>query len=244
MLELFRLDHELTFPSVNLALDEPNGLLAFGGDLSPERLLHAYSQGIFPWFSEGEPLLWWSPDPRGIISTEDFYPSKSLLKSIRKNGYTATMDREFEAVLKHCAKVPRAKIQIEDEQHNNSTWITDEMIDAYKRLHKIGWAHSIEIWDAQTNLVGGLYGVAINGGFCGESMFHLKTDASKAAFYALVLHMRRHSLNFIDCQMVNPHLETLGCFEVPRTEFIAMWHRAIRQIVSDTCWTQQAVEFT
>jgi leucyl/phenylalanyl-tRNA--protein transferase len=241
MLELFRLDHQLSFPAIELALDEPNGLLAFGGDLSPERLVHAYSQGIFPWFSEGEPLLWWSPDPRGIINTQDFFPSRSLLKSIRKQGYTATMDNDFNAVIDYCAKVPRRNIELEGEEHVNSTWITDEMIAAYKKLHQLGWAHSVEVWDAQSNLVGGLYGIAINGGFCGESMFHLKSDASKTAFLALTNHMRRHKLTFIDCQMLNPHLETLGCIEVPRSEFIQMWKKATSHVPAIECWSQQTL---
>lgn len=244
MLELFRLDHKVTFPHVDFALDEPNGLLAFGGDLSPERLVHAYRSGIFPWFSEGEPLLWWSPDPRGIILTNDYKPSKSLQKSIRKHGYWATMNRDFATVIHQCAHVARGKHRTHQVADNNNTWITDDMTNAYLRLHQLGWAHSVEIWDAQGKLVGGLYGIAINGGFCGESMFHLKTDASKAAFLALVRHMQRHNMAFIDCQMKNPHLSNLGCVEIARGEFLNMWRRAIGEDSKAACWSEQTLEFT
>jgi leucyl/phenylalanyl-tRNA--protein transferase len=242
MLELFRLDHNLTFPAADLALEEPNGLLAFGGDLSPERLLQAYTQGIFPWFSEGEPLLWWSPDPRGIIQTAHFHPSRSLRKSVRKYAYTATMNTDFNAVIEKCARVTRPSIKIAQQEQINTTWITDDMMQSYQSLHQQGWAHSVEIWDQNGKLAGGLYGIAINGGFCGESMFHVKTDASKAAFWALVSHMRKHQLPFIDCQMLNPHLATLGCVEVPRYTFLNMWHTAINRQQQPDCWSKQPLE--
>ncbi|MFC4699671.1 leucyl/phenylalanyl-tRNA--protein transferase [Glaciecola siphonariae] len=244
MLELFRLDHRLQFPAVDLALSEPNGLLAFGGDLNPQRLLQAYRQGIFPWFGEGEPLLWWSPDPRGVIMLDDFSPSKSLKKSIRKFAYSASMNKCFEEVISLCSKVPRRTIKHDDEEHANTTWITDEMIDAYTELHHLGWAHSVEIWDKEQKLVGGLYGIAINGGFCGESMFHLRTDASKAAFFALAQHMRKHGMDFIDCQMVNPHLASLGCTELPRKDFMQMWQNACSQAVEEHCWHRQDLALT
>lgn len=244
MLELFRLDqNNHSFPSIDLALEEPNGLLAFGGDLSPERLIRAYYQGIFPWFSEGEPLLWWSPDPRGIIYTKDFSPSRSLKKSIRKYGYTATMDMDFEHVISQCANIKRDKTSSAGQAATNATWITKEMTHSYINLFRSGWAHSVEIWDEQGELAGGLYGIAINGGFCGESMFHHKTDASKAAFWALVTHMQGHHMPFIDCQMVNPHLATLGCVEVPRAHFIQMWRDAISENKNADCWHQQDLEF-
>lgn len=244
MLELFKLDHNLTFPSVDLALDEPNGLLAFGGDLSPERLISAYHQGIFPWFSQGEPLLWWSPNPRGIIYTKDFQASRSLKKSIRKQGFTATMDSDFASVISHCANIPRSSIKVGLQEHANTTWITQEMIRSYLSLHKLGWAHSIEIWDDENKLVGGLYGMAINGGFCGESMFHVKTDASKAAFWVLICHLREYGCEFIDCQMMNPHLATLGCKEIPRSTFINMWRKAISKNIDKRCWRPQTLAFT
>nr|WP_136249691.1 leucyl/phenylalanyl-tRNA--protein transferase [Ningiella ruwaisensis] len=220
MLELFKLDDSLNFPSAEFALDEPNGLLAFGGDLSVRRLVQAYSNGIFPWFSEGEPLLWWSPDPRGVIFTDDFKPSRSLRKSVRKFGYTATMDNAFSSVIAACAKVPRRDIYHGNKAYSNSTWITDDMLRAYREMHGAGYAHSVEVWNSKGELVGGLYGVTIGQLFCGESMFHIQTDASKAAFWALAHYMASNKLPLIDCQMLNPHLETLGCIAVSRQEFL------------------------
>jgi len=249
MLELFKLDNNLSFPSVDLALTEPNGLLAFGGDLSVERLVYAYNQGIFPWYSEGEPLLWWSPDPRGIVHTDDYRPARSLKKSVRKYQYTASMDQDFESVIRACAHIPRNSALaldddfVQDDIHTD-TWITPEMLEAYTALHKAGFAHSVEVWDKNQELVGGLYGIAINGCFCGESMFHLQNDASKAAFWALTSHMRKFGLTFIDCQMVNPHLASLGCIEVPRTDFINMLKDAAKHTVSEACWKPQALEFS
>lgn len=241
MLELFRLDHKLRFPSVDLALQDPNGLLAFGGDLSPGRLLHAYQQGIFPWFSEGEPLLWWSPDPRGVIYINDFHPSRSLRKGIRKHGYTATMNTDFKKVIGYCADIPRKRDATRADDVSNATWITAEMLESYCALHALGWAHSVEVWDKSGELVGGLYGIAINGGFCGESMFHRKTDASKAAFYALVEHMLSFDLTFIDCQMLNPHLASLGCVEIPRADFLQQWRLAIQKDIDKRCWRKQTL---
>ncbi len=218
MIELFKLDHSLNFPAHQFALDEPNGLLAFGGDLSPERLIIAYKHGIFPWFSKGEPILWWTPDPRGVIYTEDFKPSRSLKKSIRKYDYRATMNYAFKEVITACATVSRS----DDHQENNhGTWITNEMIHAFIDLHYSGYAHSIEVWDANNKLAGGLYGIGMNAIFCGESMFHTGTDASKAAFLALVNYMKVRKLPLIDCQMNNRHLKSLGCIEIPRAEFLA-----------------------
>ncbi|MBT1449372.1 leucyl/phenylalanyl-tRNA--protein transferase [Glaciecola sp. XM2] len=243
MIELFKLDQELSFPSVSLALKEPNGLLAFGGDLSPERLMKGYREGIFPWFSEGEPLLWWSPDPRGVIFLDDFEPSKSLRKSLRKQGFTVTMNMAFNAVIEHCSKVPRHPINVDNVQHANTTWITNSMVLSYQTLHEQGFAHSVEVWGEDNTLVGGLYGIGINGAFCGESMFHLQTDASKAALWALVTQMRQFGLQFIDCQMVNPHLETLGCIDIPREKFLTLWHDACARKDADGCWAAQALSF-
>ncbi|MEM0909772.1 MAG: leucyl/phenylalanyl-tRNA--protein transferase [Pseudomonadota bacterium] len=218
MIELFKLDHSLNFPAHQFALDEPNGLLAFGGDLSPERLIFAYKHGIFPWFSKGEPILWWTPDPRGVIYTDTFKASRSLRKSIRKYGYRATMNHAFKEVITACATVSRRDV---DHTSHNGTWITDEMIHAYIELHYSGYAHSVEIWDADNKLAGGLYGIGINAIFCGESMFHNCTDASKAAFLALVNYMKANDMPLIDCQMNNQHLKSLGCVEIPRDEFLA-----------------------
>lgn len=241
MIELFKLDHSLNFPAHQFALDEPNGLLAFGGDLSPERLIFAYKHGIFPWFSKGEPILWWTPDPRGVIYTDDFKPSRSLKKSIRKYNYRATMNYAFKEVITSCATVSRVKA---GDTSNQGTWITDEMIHAFIDLHYSGYAHSIEVWDGNDNLVGGLYGIGINGIFCGESMFHKNTDASKAAFLALVNYMKARKMPLVDCQMNNQHLQSLGCIEIPRAEFLAELKVLInRQSSNEKLWQPSPLSF-
>ncbi|GLR69694.1 leucyl/phenylalanyl-tRNA--protein transferase [Agaribacter marinus] len=237
MIELFKLDHSLNFPAHQLALNEPNGLLAFGGDLSPERLVHAYKHGIFPWFSEGEPILWWTPNPRGVIDLSTYTPSRSLKKSVRKFKYHATMNFAFEQVIDACAKIPReASEQIENP---NKTWITDDMIHAYIDLHYMGHAHSVEIWDENDELVGGLYGVAMNHIFCGESMFHLKNDASKAALWALASHMKKFDMPMIDCQMSNAHLTSLGCIEIERDAFLSVLKETSERAIGPECWNKQ-----
>ncbi|WP_189407016.1 leucyl/phenylalanyl-tRNA--protein transferase [Alteromonas halophila] len=206
------------FPAVTTALAEPNGLLAYGGDLSVGRLLSAYSQGIFPWYSELEPILWWSPCPRAIIELDNFHASRSLRKLVRQKQYRVTMDHAFADVIAACASVPR---QLPGEEGGyQDTWITKEMKRAYNDLHDAGFAHSVEVWDEST-LVGGLYGVAIGQVFCGESMFHCADNASKLAMYALVRHMQTHNLAFIDCQMPTPHLSSLGATTLSRSTFIA-----------------------
>lgn len=210
MLELYKVDHRIAFPAPENALDEPNGLLAFGGDLSVERLLFAYSLGIFPWFSEGEPILWWSPEPRGILPLKQFICSKSLQKFIRKTPFCVTLNYAFDDVIHACAKIPR---------NDSGTWITKRMISAYQNLHKEGHAHSVEVWD-RGQLVGGLYGVTVGQVFCGESMFHRSTNASKLAIHYLVEHLLTQGAGFIDCQMQNPHLASLGCVTVSRNEFL------------------------
>ena len=222
MIELFKLSEALSFPSHSFALDEPNGLLAFGGDLSVKRLVAAYKHGVFPWYNEGEPILWWSPSPRAIIRADHFIANKSLRKSIRKYGYTASLNKHFSDVIQHCSAVPRKDPNQADEyssQTHNNTWISADMKNAYIELHQNGYAHSIEITNAQGELVGGLYGVVVSGIFCGESMFHLQTDASKVAFLALCIHMQTNNLTIIDCQIVNPHLQKLGCIAIERDEF-------------------------
>jgi leucyl/phenylalanyl-tRNA--protein transferase len=242
MLELFKLNQTLSFPSIELALNEPNGLLAFGGDLSTERLIAAYKQGIFPWYNSGEPILWWSPTPRAIIYADAFKVNKSLKKSIRKYGYKATLNASFNEVIERCASVPRRDPEsinsLEDECHNN-TWINSDMLFAYKKLHQQGYAHSIEITNHAGELVGGLYGVVVAGIFCGESMFHLQTDASKAAFLALSTHMCAHGMSIIDCQLVNPHLQRLGCVAVPRMQFQDILRQHKRPV---DCWQPQSLD--
>lgn len=257
MLELFKLNHTLDFPSVEFALDEPNGLLAFGGDLSVQRLITAYKQGIFPWYSEQEPILWWSPSPRAIIYADTFKANKSLRKSIKKYQYTASLNTRFDEVIRLCANVNRdkpalhqnqiidASNAIDDEKailvDNTNTWITNEMLQAYKELHKLGYAHSVEIFNSNQQLVGGLYGVVVSGIFCGESMFHLQTDASKAALFALSEHMRTNGMNIIDCQLVNDHLTSLGCKAIKRDAFLTLL-RKNTQIVD--CWQPQSLALT
>ena len=195
--------------------DESNkdGLIAVGGDLSVERLMHAYHLGIFPWFNEGQPLFWWSPDPRMILLPESFKVSKSLKKTILSNKYKITLNTSFEEVINCCSKIKRKGQQ--------GTWITKNMITAYLQLHKKGYAQSIEVWSGD-QLVGGLYGIDLKEKniFCGESMFSKKNDASKIAFYYLVKKIQAKKYKLIDCQMYTQHLESLGAQEIPRNEFL------------------------
>lgn len=199
----------VAFPDTSNALDDPNGLLAVGGDLTPAWLLAAYRRGIFPWFSDDQPVLWWSPSPRCIVRPAETGFSRSLKKVIRQGRYRVTFDRAFEQVLEGCA-APRAQ--------ESGTWITEEMHEAYMTMHSLGYAHSVETWLDET-LVGGLYGLAIGRVFFGESMFHRATDASKVAFAHLVRQLDRWGCTLIDCQVSNPHLASLGATEVPREEF-------------------------
>jgi leucyl/phenylalanyl-tRNA--protein transferase len=216
-LENDRPDRPLTpFPPLKTALADPNGLLCAGGGLSPERLLEAYRHGIFPWFSEGEPILWWSPDPRMVLFPQEFKCSRSLRRELRKPGYRVRLDHDFAAVIHACAHAPR--------RHQNGTWIVDEIRQAYLRLHDLGWAHSVEVWeetDGREQLVGGLYGVAIGRMFFGESMFTRKSNASKIAAAHLVRYLEQHGFGMIDCQMRTAHLASLGAREIPRDDFIA-----------------------
>jgi leucyl/phenylalanyl-tRNA---protein transferase len=200
------------FPPLEQALDEPAGLLAAGGDLSPSRLLAAYQRGIFPWYSPGQPVLWWSPDPRAVLFPEEFNCTRSLAKTIRNGRFSVEVDRDFAAVIDACA-APRP--------HTLGTWITTEMRNAYLRLHRLSQAHSIETWhDGQ--LVGGLYGVRLGGVFFGESMFSRERDASKVALAHLVTLCLRNSIMVIDCQLPSPHLASLGSRTIPRVQFQAL----------------------
>ncbi len=203
--------HEDTpFPPVEHALREPNGLLAIGGDLSPARLLDAYRHGIFPWFNEGDPILWWSPDPRMVLLPSEFNVSRSLRKTLRHGGYEVRTDCAFEQVMRACA-APR--------QDQAGTWIHEGMVTAYTELHRMGHAHSVETW-VGGNLVGGLYGVAIGRMFYGESMFSRQSDTSKIALAHLAKQLVRWNFGMIDCQMNTRHLASLGAREIPRSEFI------------------------
>ncbi|HEX6827354.1 MAG TPA: leucyl/phenylalanyl-tRNA--protein transferase [Burkholderiales bacterium] len=197
------------FPRPERALDEPNGLLAAGGDLSPARLLEAYRRGIFPWFSEGEPILWWSPDPRMVLIPAEIKVSRSLAKTLRNREYELRADSAFREVIEACAAPRRGQ---------RGTWITDEMMDAYCRLHELGHAHSVETWIGG-ELAGGLYGVAVGRAFCGESMFTRARDASKIAFVHLVRQLQHWGFGLIDCQMNTPLLASFGAREIPRRDF-------------------------
>ncbi len=198
------------FPPLNQALSEPNGLIAIGGDLSSKRLLDAYSHGIFPWFSEGEPILWWSPNPRMVLFPSELKVSNSLNKTLKKNRYDASINRDFRAVITSCSQVKRPD--------QAGTWINQAMIDAYCELHALGHAISCESWLCN-QLVGGCYGVIIGKMFYGESMFHTHPDASKVAFVNLVNHLKSKDVGMIDCQMKTPLLTSFGGREIPREEF-------------------------
>lgn len=198
-----------SFPPLERAEKDPNGLLALGGDLSTPRLLEAYRRGIFPWFSQGQPILWWSPDPRMVLFPDEFHTSKSLKKNIRRFDFSFSVDLNFQQVMQACAE-PRS--------YSSDTWINTQMQQAYLELHHLGFAHSVEIW-MDDELVGGLYGVSIGQVFFGESMFSIKTDASKAAFWALCILLAEKKFHVIDCQVYSEHLERLGAREIPRKEF-------------------------
>ena len=197
-------------PEPARALREPNGLLAAGGALTPAWLLGAYRRGIFPWFSPGQPILWWSPDPRAVFDPTRFEPSRSLRQSIRNRGYETRLDGDFGGVIRACA-APR--------EEGGGTWITDEMLAAYETLHALGQAHSVETW-AGDALVGGLYGVRVGGMFFGESMFSRARDASKVALARLIDESRATGIGLIDCQMPTPHLASLGALTVPGRDFL------------------------
>lgn len=204
---VFSLNHELAFPPTHLA--ESNGLLAVGGDLSPERILFAYTRGIFPWNNPDEPLLWWAPPQRCILLPHETHLSRSLKKALRKKPYRITFDADFSQCIYHCAHA---------QQREEQTWISREMQEAYIKLHALGFAHSVECWD-KDEMVGGLYGIALGQCFCGESMFHRRPDASKVAFAALAAHLLQHHYSVIDCQMPTSHLLSLGAQEITRRRF-------------------------
>ena len=207
-------DQDFHFPDVDLALDEPDGLLAIGGDLKPQRLLSAYRQGIFPWYNEGQPILWWSPNPRTVLFPDKLKVSRSLRKTLRNQAFTVTLDQAFADVIEACS-APREY----DEQPG--TWITADMKQAYRQLFTRGEAHSVECW-FEGQLVGGLYGVAIGRVFFGESMFMRRRDASKVAFVTLVQQLARWGFGVIDCQVYSRHLASLGAETISRKRFTAL----------------------
>lgn len=214
------------FPPVGTAMRRPNGLLAAGGDLSVERLLDAYTHGIFPWFNEGEPLLWWSPNPRMVLFVRELHRSRSLRKRIRARTFDVRVDTAFVDVMSACGETRR------DEE---GTWISPEMIEAYAELHRLGHAHSVESW-AGGELVGGLYGVAIGRMFFGESMFARRPDASKVALAHLAGQLDRWGFEMIDCQVATAHLASLGAREVPRDEFVRRVRTLIAQPPVPSSW--------
>ena len=213
------------FPPLDAA--SPEGLLAIGGDLCPDRILSAYRRGIFPWFSGNQPILWWSPDPRAVLLPSQIRISRSLKKNIRNRGFRITTDRAFVDVVKECAK---------DREQQKGTWITTEMRDAYTALHSRGHAHSVETWQ-NGELVGGLYGISIGKAFFGESMFARVTDSSKTALVGLSTLLTTWEYHFIDCQVRSSHLDSLGAKCIPRNQFSKMLERAIRVPVAPHHWT-------
>ena len=219
MIRLSRNPDDLTFPPVEQA--SPEGLVAVGGDLRIARLLEAYRRGIFPWYSEDQPILWWSPDPRTVLYPEKLHVSRSLKRSLRPGHFTVTLDTCFRLIVEHCAG-PRTQYP------EGGTWITPAMIDAYATLHQEGYAHSVEIWQ-DGRLVGGLYGVAIGGAFFAESMFAQVDDASKVALVFLVRQLRAWSFRLVDCQQSSPHVLRLGAEEIPRRLYIEQLAGAVRQ---------------
>lgn len=208
---MYELSEKLWFPNPrNVSAD---GLLAIGGDLSVKRLLLAYHSGIFPWFEDNQPILWWSPDPRMVLFPNEFKVSKSLRKTLQSEKFKITFNQNFLEVIGNCAKVQR--------KGQHGTWITDQMQEAYLQLHKLGYAFSIEVWQ-NNELVGGLYGIDLpqKKVFCGESMFSLVSDSSKVAFYYLSEYLKKKDYKLIDCQIYNSHLESLGAYEIPRKNFL------------------------
>lgn len=229
---VFRLDRSLLFPPAHLA--EPEGLLAIDGDLSVPRLIRAYSSGIFPWYNEDEPILWWSPDPRAVLYCEEVYVARSMRPVLnamaRGERYEIRIDSAFETVMDACRNVPR--------RAQDGTWIGDDMIKAYQNLHRAGHAHSVEVWNLESGeLAGGLYGVAIGSLFCGESMFALERDTSKMALIWLAKRFLDKGLKMIDCQILNPHLERMGVREIPRIQYLRELEDCLSRPEPKGLWT-------
>ncbi|MDX2305476.1 MAG: leucyl/phenylalanyl-tRNA--protein transferase [Microscillaceae bacterium] len=208
-MKYYFLDNRLIFPPVEMANE--HGILAIGGDLSVSRLLLAYQSGIFPWFSPGEPILWWAPDPRFVLYPEKLYVSKSMRQLFKKQPFEVTLDQSFQKVIANCRQIPR--------KAQDGTWITEDMQEAYKDLHGLGYAHSVEVWQ-ENELVGGLYGVSLGRCFFGESMFAKVSNASKYGFIFLVEKLREYQFQLIDCQVYTDHLGSLGAELIPRTQFM------------------------
>ena len=220
------------FPPVTQSMDEPNGLLAAGGDLSIERLLLAYSLGIFPWYSEEEPILWWSPVPRTVFLLDQYRPSKSLCRLIRKSNISVTLNHCFESVIDHCAAIRKSQ---------PGTWISKDIRQAYLHLHQAGYAHSIEAWE-NGQLIGGIYGVSIGKMFCGESMFSERPNGSKIALSCLIGYLRQYGFPMIDCQVENPHLMSLGAFNIKRSDYLETLNQVKSQSVEDGFWDRKSLD--
>ncbi|EPC5193042.1 leucyl/phenylalanyl-tRNA--protein transferase [Edwardsiella piscicida] len=227
-MRIMQLDrHSLGFPSPEQALHDPNGLLAIGGDLQPARLLQAYQRGIFPWFSPGELILWWSPDPRAVLAPQALHVSHSLRKALRRTALRITLNQDFAAVIAECA-----------EQRAEGTWIGPSIQQAYCQLHQLGHAHSVEVWQ-EDRLVGGLYGVAQGSLFCGESMFSRVSNASKMALWSFCSHFQRMGGQLIDCQVLNAHTASLGAHDIPRRRYLQHLLDCRRQTLDPRCWQPQ-----
>ncbi|KAA8735091.1 leucyl/phenylalanyl-tRNA--protein transferase [Acinetobacter qingfengensis] len=207
------------FPDPEQVDPDGQGLICIGGDLTPATLLHAYSQGLFPWFNEDEPICWWCPEPRCIIEPQTFRPSKSLIRNMKKYNYQVRIDQAFAQVIQNCA-APRS--------YSQATWISSRIIESYIQLHQLGYAHSIEIWD-EKELIGGLYGISLGQGFFGESMFNHRTDASKMAFYSLMLLCAQQNCPWVDCQLPNDHLMNLGATTTSRKSFLKSLQNVINK---------------
>jgi len=228
---LYRLDERIVFPPPEHA--ELDGLLAVGGDLRPERLLLAYSMGIFPWYDESSPILWHSPNPRAVLLTDKLHVPRSLRKSIRRQTYEVRLDSNFESVIQACADAYR--------EGQNGTWITRDMVDAYVELHELGFAHSAEAYQ-DDRLVGGLYGVSLGGAFFGESMFATRPDASKVAFAVLCRQLAEWDIQLIDCQVRTEHLERFGAEQWSRDQFLAALEIALEMPTRRGKWTLRAAQ--
>ncbi|KKZ19580.1 MULTISPECIES: leucyl/phenylalanyl-tRNA--protein transferase [Serratia] len=219
----------LAFPSPEGALRDPNGLLAIGGDLTAPRLLAAYERGIFPWYSPGEAILWWSPDPRAVLLPAEFNLNRSLKRFLRHDPFRITLNHDFAAVIAACAHRP-----------DEGTWIGPEVQRAYQHLHRLGYAHSVEVWQ-DDQLVGGMYGVAQGALFCGESMFSRVTNASKCALMAFCRHFAAYGGELIDCQVLNAHTARLGAREIPRRQFLQQLSTLQRRPLAPACWEPQVI---
>jgi leucyl/phenylalanyl-tRNA--protein transferase len=219
------------FPEISAALTTPDGLLAAGGDLTPDRLLFAYQHGVFPWFDSGQPILWWSPDPRCVMKPNDFHVARRLRRSIRNSDLRLSFNAAFSSVIENCAA---------DRVGQDGTWITDEMVEAYSSLHSQGWAHSVEVW-CDDEIVGGVYGLAIGKAFFGESMFSRASNASKIAMWALCEHLVQQQFEILDCQVVSPHLTSLGAKLMPRAEFGDLLERVCEPATKCSKWPENTM---